>query len=187
MSEMSEMAAAPKAGAVHFGGRLTVSHPNGRRTGSMAQFVLCPATQDEAGGVVVSVYPQKETQGLVPLPPEFDMERGIEIRLSPVEVAECQMVFRGYTEGVRDGNGFFHRKEDGTVVMTLSHAIEPTPGYRLSLTRRVGFGNDSRRDRVQILLTIPEMYALAGAIDGAMGYIAFGVPMAGLAGEGRGA
>lgn len=170
MSEMSETAAAPKAGAVRFGGRLTVCHPNGRGTGSAATFALCPATQDGEGGVAVRILPQKDLPCI-----EFDEGRAIEFRLSPVEVAEVLRVFNGYEESVRDDNGFFHRIDRGATIMTLSHVIEPSPGYRLSLSRRAGFGDDAKRERLQILLTVAEMYALAGAIDGAMPYIVFGV------------
>lgn len=160
-------------------GAMGFCHANGRGTGSAMHVALRPATCFGNGCIAVSLASQKTVGDGTAVPPSlpmYDWMGQIEMRLDPVEVAEVLLVFNGYAESARDGRGFFHRDLDGAKAMTLSHVVEPSPGYRLEMTRRTGADEP---ERVGILLTVAEAYALARALEGAMAFIAFGVPMAG--------
>lgn len=122
-------------------------HPNGRGTGSAMHVALRPATSFGNGCIAVSLAKQKtvgDGTAEPPTLPMYDWMSQIEMRLGPVEVAEVLLVLNGYAEGARDGRGFFHRDLDGAKAMTLSRVVEPSPRYRLEMTRRTGADEPER-------------------------------------------
>ena len=81
-------------------------------------------------------------------------------------------VFRGVTESIEDGKGLFHRTREANIVFRMEHRIEPCPGYRISISRRLVESEELRE--AAIILTPTEAFALALALESSMSRIAFG-------------
>ena len=92
-----------------------------------------------------------------------------------MDLAKILQVFRGNYESIDDGKGLYHRTINGLTVVRLYHRIEPIGGYVLDVSHK---SNDGETVRLIFLMTYDEAFALAEAIDHAMLYVAFGVPVA---------
>lgn len=156
--------------------RYVCCHPNMKGTGTSVKFELHPAHEYVEGSVFATFANQKTVgsygEGEM-IPPTFDWERSVTIRLTINEVAELLEVFRGYRERLGDGKGLFHRSSSGNAVITLEHRLEPAPGYLFGVSRK---GPDGELRRACILLTMKEVIVLSESLASSMFYMAFGVP-----------
>ena len=156
--------------------RYVCCHPNAKGTGTSVKFELHPAHEYVEGSVFATFASQKTVGSYAKgemIPPTFDWERSVTIRLTINEVAEILEVFRGYRERLGDGKGLFHCSSSGNTVITLEHRLEPGPGYLFGVSRR---GNDGELRRASILLTMKEVIVLSESLASSMFYMAFGIP-----------
>ena len=145
---------------------MNFAHPNARGTGAALRMELIPAEKACPGSLHFTLAPQK-TQ-----PVGFGWGReSLEMYLSPVEAAELLMVLRGHTESIEDGKGIYWRDEKSSKVFKACHAIEPLPGYVISITE-AEHGGDPRQALIR--LTPAEGIALEAAITGGMKEMMFG-------------
>lgn len=145
---------------------MNFAHPNARGTGAALRMELIPAEKACPGSLHFTLAPQK-TQ-----PVGFGWgSESLEMYLSPVEAAELLMVFRGHTESIEDGKGIYWRDENSSKVFKACHAIEPLPGYVISITE-AEHGGDPHQ--AYIRLTPAEGIALEAAITGGMKEMMFG-------------
>lgn len=145
---------------------MDIEHPNARGTGAALCMELIPAEKARPGSLHFTLAPQK-TQ-----PMGFGWGReSLEMYLSPVEAAELLMVLRGHTESIEDGKGIYWRDENASKVFSACHAIEPLPGYIISITE-AEHGGDPRQTSIR--LTPAEGIALEAAITGGMKEMMFG-------------
>lgn len=156
--------------------RYTCCHPNMKGTGTCVRFELHPAHEYVEGSVFATFASQKTVgaygEGEM-IPPTFDWENRITVRLTINEVAELLEVFRGYRERLGDGKGLFHRSQSANTVINLEHRLEPGPGYLFSVSKK---SNDGVLHRASILLTMKEAIVLSEALASSMLYMAFGIP-----------
>ena len=92
-----------------------------------------------------------------------------------MDLAKILQVFRGQYESIDDGKGLYHRTVKGCTVFRICHRIEPIGGYVLDVSHKP---NDGETVSLVFAITYDEAFALAEAIDHAMLYVAFGVPVA---------
>jgi hypothetical protein len=147
-------------------------------TGTSVKFELHPAHDYVEGSVFVTFASQKTLgsygEGKV-VPPTFDWENSVTIRLTINEVAEMLEVFRGYRESLGDEKekGLFHTTVECSTVITFEHRLEPTPGYLFGVSRKYA---DGTLKRMRILISMNESIVLSEALGSAMLYMAFGIP-----------
>ena len=156
--------------------RYVCCHPNGKGTGTSVKFELHPAHDHVEGSVFATFASQKTVASVVDgrsLPPTFDWENSITIRLTINEVAEMLEVFRGYRERMGDGKGLFHITSYSNTVITLDHRLDPEPGYFFGVSRKSA---DGSLRRMKILLSMNESIVLSEALASSMLYMAFGIP-----------
>lgn len=156
--------------------RYACCHPNMKGTGSCVKFELHPAHEYVEGSVFATFAPQKTVGSYGDgemVPPTFDWDNRITVRLTINEVAELLEVFRGYRERLADGKGLFHRSQGTNTVITLEHRLEPAPGYLFAVSKK---GNDGVLHRASILLSMKEAIVLSESLASAMLYMAFGIP-----------
>lgn len=164
----------PQGGLAH----CLYCHGNAKGTGKAMRLALRPASVDRAGFIEVDIAPQDADIGGQRA---FGWDRAVRFRLGMAEIAQVMMVFRGYRESICDGRGIFLRDEVGDTTLRLSHVVEPMPGYSLSVLQKVGSGAPVKA--TQFLLTLDEAFGLGMAIEGAMAYVAFGLPVTRSLGE----
>lgn len=156
-------------------GQIGIYHANGKGTGCAIKIELHPAHDEVDGSVFVRFAPQK-TVGSVAngthVYPTFDWDNALTLRLVIGEIASMIEVFRGVTESIADGKGLFHRTRDANIVFRMEHRIEPCPGYRISVSRRLVESEELRE--AAIILTPTEAFAIALALESSMSRIAFG-------------
>lgn len=141
-----------------------VMRANARGTGAALRMELIPAEKAHPGSLHFTLAPQtKDGFGWG--------KESLEMYLSPVEAAELLMVLRGHTESIEDGKGIYWRDENTSKVFKACHAIEPLPGYVISITEAEHGGNVRQAG---IRLTIAEAIALEAAITGGMKELMFG-------------
>ena len=156
--------------------RYVCCHPNTQGTGTSVKFELHPAHDYVEGSVFVTFASQKTLGsygGGKPIPPTFDWENSVTIRLTINEVAEMLEVFRGYREKLGDGKGLFHTTVESNTVITFEHRLEPAPGYLFGVSRK---SVDGSLKRMRILISMNESIVLSEALGASMLYMAFGVP-----------
>ena len=156
--------------------RYICCHPNPQGTGTSVKFDLHPAHGYVEGSVFATFASQKTTASYVdgkPVPPTFDWENSVTIRLTINEVAEMLEVFRGYREKLGDGKGLFHVTAECNTAITFEHRLEPGPGYLFGVSRKM---KDGRLKRMKILISMSESIVLSEALAASMLYMAFGVP-----------
>lgn len=149
----------------------TICHANMKGTGTALRLELHPARLDVEGSILATIAPQKATKPVA----SFDWNNSISVRLCLMDLAKILQVFRGNFESIDDGKGIYHRTTNGCTVVRLEHRIEPVGGYVLSISHRPHGG-----ETVLLIfaMTYDEAFALSEAIDHAMLYVAFGVPVA---------
>lgn len=156
--------------------KLRIVHPNAKNTGSQIEFLVRPASDLETGGLMVSFTSQKTVGDFSNgkrVMATFDYENKITVKLSALEVSQMVAVFDGYTESIDDGKGLFHKSMKGTAVIGLTHKVEPTPGYWLSVKRKPTEGDEKK---VGIFITPNEAYMLSIMLKQGIFYMGFGVP-----------
>ena len=149
---------------------ITICHANARGTGTALRLELHPARTDSDGSILATIAPQSSTT-----PASFDWDNAIPVRFDLLDLAKILQVFRGQYESINDGKGLYHRTINGFTVVRLYHRIEPIGGYVLDVSYK---SNDGEPVRLIFSMTYDEAFALAEAIDHAMLYVAFGVPVA---------
>ena len=150
---------------------ITICHANARGTGTALRLELHPANTDSDGSILATIAPQNAIKPVA----TFDWNNSISVRLDLLELAKILQVFRGNYESIDDGKGLYHRTINGFTVVRLYHRIEPIGGYVLDVAHKP---NDGETVRLVFSMTYDEAFALAEAIDHAMLYVAFGVPVA---------
>ena len=156
--------------------RYVCCHPNPQGTGTSVKFELHPAHDYVEGSVFVTFASQKTVGSYgngKAVPPTFDWENSVTIRLTINEVAEMLEVFRGYREKIGDGKGLFHTTVETNTVITFEHRLEPGPGYLFGVSRK---GGDGSLKRMRILISMNESIVLSEALGASMLYMAFGIP-----------
>ena len=145
-------------------------------TGACVRFELHPAHEYVEGSVFATFAAQKTVgsygEGAI-IPPTFDWENRITVRLTINEVAELLEVFRGYRERLGDGKGLFHKSQNANTVINLEHRLEPGPGYLFSVSKKDNVGV---LHRASVLLSMKEAIVLSESLASAMLYMAFGIP-----------
>ena len=150
---------------------ITICHANARGTGTALRLELHPANTDSDGSILATIAPQNAMKPVA----SFDWNNSISVRLCLMDLAKILQVFRGNYESIDDGKGFYHCTINGFTVVRLYHRIEPIGGYVLDVAHKP---NDGETVRLVFLMNYDEAFALAEAIDHAMLYVAFGVPVA---------
>ena len=150
---------------------ITICHANARGTGTALRLELHPARTDSDGSILATIAPQNAIKPVA----SFYWNNSISVRLCLMDLAKILQVFRGNYESIDDGKGLYHRTINGFTVVRLYHRIEPIGGYVLDVSHK---SNDGEPVRLIFLMTYDEAFALAEAIDHAMLYVAFGVPVA---------
>lgn len=161
-------------------GKISIYHPNAKGTGSAFQVEAREAKGGEDGsyvdGRVFLYFAPQSTVGTneagTRIPPTFNWEKKLIIRLNMFEVAEIISVFRGMAEDLSEGKGFFHKSAKGQTILTLEYKLEPRVGYWLNISRKAIEGETQK---VGIFLSKTEAFALEMALTGAMPKIAFGI------------
>ena len=148
----------------------TICHANPRGTGTALRLELHPARTDSDGSILATIAQQSSTT-----PASFDWDNAILVRFDLLELAKILQVFRGQYESINDGKGFYHRTINGFTVVRLYHRIEPICGYVLDVSHKSNHGDTVR---LIFAMTYDEAFAICEAIDHAMIYVAFGVPVA---------
>lgn len=157
---------------------LTMYHANQKGTGTALRLELHEARPDAEGSIFATIAtqkaqpPQKVQQ---PHVASFDWDSAISVRLGLIDLAKILQVFRGQYESIDDGKGLYHYTINGCRVVRLEHRIEPIGGYVLSISHRP-YGGEAVL--LVFTMTYDEAFALSEAIDHAMLYVAFGVPVA---------
>ena len=150
---------------------ITICHANARGTGTALRLELHPANTDSDGSILATIAPQNAIKPVA----TFDWNNSISVRLCLMDLAKILQVFRGNYESIDDGKGLYHLTINGCTVVRLYHRIEPIGGYVLDVAHKP---NDGETVRLVFSMTYDEAFALAEAIDHAMLYVAFGVPVA---------
>ena len=150
---------------------ITICHANARGTGTALRLELHPANTDSDGSILATIAPQNAIKPVA----TFDWNNSISVRLCLMDLAKILQVFRGNYESIDDGKGLYHLTINGCKVVRLYHRIEPIGGYVLDVAHKP---NDGETVRLVFSMTYDEAFALAEAIDHAMLYVAFGVPVA---------
>lgn len=150
---------------------------NAKGTGSAVRFELHPAHDDVSGSLFVEMALQQtigsRENGKVVFP-TFDWKNRIIFKLDKTDLSQILQVFRGMRESVVDGKGLFHQSARGSTVIKFSHQIEPVPGYMLSVSKKLT-GGDLQRG--YYFFNPDEAFELSVAIESAMLYICFGIPV----------
>lgn len=149
----------------------TICHANMKGTGTALRLELHPARTDSDGSIIAMIAPQNAMKPVA----SFDWNNSIYVRLCLMDLAKILQVFRGQHESIDDGKGLYHRTINGCTVVRLYHRIEPIGGYVLDVSHKP---NDGETVRLIFAMTYDEAFALCEAIDHAMLYVAFGVPVA---------
>ena len=150
---------------------ITICHANARGTGTALRLELHPARTYSDGSILATIAPQNAIKPVA----SFYWNNSISVRLCLMDLAKILQVFRGNYESIDDGKGLYHLTINGFTVVRLYHRIEPIGGYVLDVSHK---SNDGEPVRLIFLMTYDEAFALAEAIDHAMLYVAFGVPVA---------
>ena len=150
---------------------VTMHHANPRGSGTALRLELHPARPDADGSILATIAPQKATTPA----PSFDWDNSIAVRLGILDLAKVLQVFRGQFESIADGKGLFLRTANGCTVVRLAHRIEPVGGYVLDVSHKPNVGETVC---LSFAMTYDEAFALSEAIDHAMLYVSFGVPVA---------
>ena len=150
---------------------ITICHANARGTGTALRLELHPANTDSDGSILATIAPQNAVKPVA----SFEWNNSIPVRLDFLDLAKILQVFRGQYESINDGKGLYHRTTNGCTVVRLYHRIEPIGGYVLDVAHRPHGGETVR---LIFAMTYDEAFALSEAIDHAMLYVAFGVPVA---------
>ncbi len=162
-------------------------HPNMKGTGSAVKFELHPAHDDVDGSIFMTIATQKTVgsgRDGVGSFATFDWEHRICVKLDKTDLSQIIQVFRGMQEDVMDGKGLFHRTSGANTIIRFAHRIEPVPGYLLSVSRK---SLDAAEPQMASFFFNPtEALELSCAIEGAMIYVAFGIPMVIPRGDARG-
>ena len=141
-------------------------HANAKGTGSALRMGVWGADESEhsAGYLRMEMVAQKEINK-ERLYSSFDWDDLWGMKFSAVEVAQMLQVFRGITESVNDGKGFFHRLAGKNIQhrIWLRHRIEPTSGYALEVCRVKSDGVENRRT---FIFSDAEALALSVALEG---------------------
>lgn len=157
--------------------RVSYYHPNGKGTGGAMTVTLIPATNLQAGGLMLEFAMQSSVasrDGEVRTFPRFDWANRIAIKLDMTEATKLLEVFRGVHESIDDGKGLFIRGEKRCTVFKVEHRVDPVPGFLLSVCRKE-VGGDGKEDKAWIVLTMTEALGLSLAIEQSMAVMAFGV------------
>lgn len=149
----------------------TICHANMKGTGTALRLELHPARTDSDGSIIAMIAPQNAMKPVA----SFDWNNSISVRLGLLDLAKILQVFRGQYESIDEGKGLYYRTINGFTVVRLYHRIEPIGGYVLDVSNK---SNDGDTVRLIFSMTYDEAFALAEAIDHAMIYVAFGVPVA---------
>lgn len=156
--------------------KLSYFHANAKGGGSAVQFELHPAHDDVEGSIFATFAAQK-TVGSVEAGcrtfPTFDWQNRITVCLRIGDLAQMLEVFRGCRESVADGKGLFHRSAKANTIIRLEHRIDPVPGFVFEVSRK-SFGGDLVR--VSFLFSMSEALGFAQSVEGALHYVAFGIP-----------
>ena len=150
---------------------ITICHANARGTGTALRLELHPARTDSDGSILATIAPQNAIKPVA----SFYWNNSISVRLCLMDLAKILQVFRGNYESTEDGKGLYHRTINGFTVVRLYHHIEPIGRYVLDVSHK---SNDGEPVHLIFSMTYDEAFALAEAIDHAMLYVAFGVPVA---------
>lgn len=153
-------------------------HPNIKGTGSAVKFELHPAHDDVDGSIFMTIASQKSVGGGrdgVGSFSTFDWEHRICVKLDKTDLSHILQVFRGMQEDVLDGKGIFHRNASANTIIHFGHRIEPVPGYLLSVNRKALDATETQT--ASFFFNPTEALELSCAIEGAMIYVAFGIPM----------
>lgn len=150
---------------------MTMHHANPRGTGTALRLELHPARPDAEGSILATIAPQKATTPAV----AFGWDNSIAVRLGILDLAKVLQVFRGQFESIADGKGLFLRTANGCTVVRLAHRIEPVGGYVLNVSHKPNVGETVC---LSFGMTYDEAFAISEAIDHAMLYVSFGVPIA---------
>ena len=172
-----EAAKVGERGGGEYRPRVSYYHPNGKGTGCAMTVTLIPATNLQAGGLMLEFAMQSSVanrDGEVRTFPRFDWANRIAIKLDMVEATKLLEVFRGLYYSLEDGKGLFVRGEKRCTVFKMEHRVEPVQGYLLSVNRKE-VGGDEKEDRAWIVLTMTEALGLSLAIEQSMAAMAFGI------------
>ena len=151
-------------------------HPNMKNTGSYVDMSILPANENDSGCMMVTFVPQKTvgtTENGKRVMPTFDYEKKVVVKINILEVCQLVDVFEGCQESIDEGKGLFHRSQKGNTIINLSHKIEPTPGYWMSVKRKPTDGDEQK---IGIFLTPTEGRTLSIILKQAMFFMGFGVP-----------
>lgn len=91
--------------------------------------------------------------------------------LTIIDIAKFCEVFRGMAESINEGKGLLIRGEYSTRVLKLSHRVEPTCGYCLSLDAKYQGSDDVIKS--EIFFNNTEALAIAVALEAAIAKIAW--------------
>lgn len=150
---------------------ITMCHENMNGTGTALRLELHPARPFADGSILATIAQQASTT-----PASFEWDNSISVRLCLMDLAKVLQVFRGQSESISDGKGLIHRTASGCTIFRLSHHIEPVGGYVLNVSSRPYNGDTIFS--MSFAMTYDEAFAICEAIDHAMLYVAFGVPVA---------
>ena len=133
--------------------RYICCHPNPQGTGTSVKFDLHPAHGYVEGSVFATFASQKTTASYVdgkPVPPTFDWENSVTIRLTINEVAEMLEVFRGYREKLLGSfEGAVATPEETEAEMrrmreVSGYVLDPHTAVATAVARKLGYPKAGR-------------------------------------------
>jgi len=156
----------------------TYYHANAKGTGSAIRFELHPAHDEVCGSIFMEIVRQKTVGSYADgsrIFPTFDWANKIVVRLDKTDLSQMLQVFRGIQESIQDGKGIFHQTPGSNTIIRFCHQIEPRPGYLLQVSRKTRTAGEP--ETAWFNFTPCEALELSCAIEGAMVYVCFGLPM----------
>lgn len=142
---------------------LKIYHPNTKGTGACLR-----VTHAECGDSTFSVYPQRQSKGMVA--PGFNWDDGVLFIADWSDLAKMLMVFRGECESLEDGRGLSYTHDAGWSKLMLRHVIEPVHCYVLEIYEK----RDGVESRGIFTLSIAEALALSLIFEGVLHHTLIG-------------
>lgn len=158
--------------------KLALYHTSTKGLGSALKLELHPAHDSTDGSIMMTISNQMtigDLKGPNPVYPRFDWENAATIKLGFNDLCQMLQVFRGETETINEGRGFYHNSPTWTTRINFRHLLEPFPGYSIEVYRspRNGGGESAR---FHFLFSPYEAIGVCEAIANSMGVVAFGIP-----------
>jgi len=158
------------------GPALAFYHANSKGTGCAVKMMLHPAHDMIDGSIMMHLANQKTIGRMAnpPVFPSFDFENKIVVKLDFSDICLMLQVFRGECENINEGKGIYHVSTARSVIISLSHIVDPFSGYVLEVIQDKKTNGETTS--AKIVFSPAEALGICEAFASSLYLIAFGVP-----------